>query len=247
MDLAGLIVLSGWGWRTGILLSNNFLIAEKTLLTEGPSDVIYLLDAIKRLKAEERLDIDLNDLSIVDGGSSDNYLAMAKLMLSEGRDIVALLDGDGAGVTNESRLKKACPKEYEAKLKITRLASGKSSEDLFADVPTLQEATRLVANFMIDHKIKTLQPGIDLDVEIRKIIPVEGTTLGRVLDDVTSKLFTDGQKLSKLSIALEYEVLSARRELKISKEACQFLVELKRDLGIRGEKTVDINVFEEVK
>src|SRR3989344_6765249 len=57
----------------GILLSNNFLIAEKTLLVEGPSDIIYILDAIKKLKASGVVDIDLNDLSVVDAGSSENY------------------------------------------------------------------------------------------------------------------------------------------------------------------------------
>ena len=106
----------------GILLSNNFLIAEKTLLTEGPSDVIYILSAIKQLKSLDKIDIDLNDLSIVDAGSPDNYIAMAKLMLSEGRDIVALVDGDKYGEDTEGKLKKVCEKELkDKKLQIYKL------------------------------------------------------------------------------------------------------------------------------
>ena len=33
----------------GILLSNNFLIADKTLLVEGPSDIIYILESVRRV------------------------------------------------------------------------------------------------------------------------------------------------------------------------------------------------------
>jgi predicted ATP-dependent endonuclease of OLD family len=231
----------------GILLSNNFLIAEKTLLTEGPSDVIYILDAIKRLKGERRIDIDLNDMSIVDGGSSNNYLAMAKLMLSEGREVVALLDGDEGGDTTESKLKKTCPHEFGVeKLKITKLPQGNSIEDLFADVPSLQEAVKNVALFMIDNKLRVLKDNIDIDTEVKNIVPTKGITLGKILDKATASLFKEAETLSKLSIALVYEDIVAQREIKISNNAQILLEKLKIDLAIRGEKTVDAGVFEEV-
>ena len=131
----------------GILLSNNFLIAEKTLLTEGPSDVIYFIDAIKKLKREKKADIDLNDLSVVDAGNSENYVAMAKLMLSEGREVVALLDGDKTGDNSESQLKKVCAKELgDKKLQIRKLKKGKSVEDLFCDIGILRTAVKNVFN-----------------------------------------------------------------------------------------------------
>lgn len=148
----------------GILLSNNFLIAEKTLLVEGPSDVIYFIDSIKKLKHEGRIDVDLNDLSIVDAGSSDNYVAMAKLMLSEGRAVVAVMDGDRAGANLESQLNRACELDISKKqLQIRRLPSDKSIEDVFCDVDILKSAIRNVANNLISGNLRTAAENVKLD------------------------------------------------------------------------------------
>jgi predicted ATP-dependent endonuclease of OLD family len=113
----------------GILLSNNFLIAEKTLLGEGPSDAIYLLNALKKLKSSGAIDVDLNDMSIVGAGDAQNYVAMAKIMLSEGRSIVALTDGDSSGKKIQTQLESACAAEIKAKkLQIHLLPENKSAE-----------------------------------------------------------------------------------------------------------------------
>jgi predicted ATP-dependent endonuclease of OLD family len=231
----------------GILLSNNFLIAEKTLLTEGPSDVIYILDAIKRLKEEEKLDVDLNDLSIVDAGSPDNYLAMAKLMLSEGRDVVALVDGDKAGEENKKKLLKTCQKEYEGgKLKIVTLPTGKSIEDIFTDITILQEAIAGVSKSIVDNGVRAYKDGIKLEDEIKKIKPSSTATLGAIIDEKTSSLFVKEEKLSKLSIALAYEDLVAQKKTSVSNEASKILDQLKKELSLRGEKAPDVGVFETV-
>lgn len=231
----------------GILLSNNFLIAEKTLLVEGASDVIYILDVIKRLKGQDKIDIDLNDLSVVDAGSADNYIAMAKLMLSEGREIVALLDGDGSGEDMGKKLEKACVKEIsDKKLKIYNLPKGKSIEDICADITVLRESIKSTAKYLVDNKLRNYKEGVDAEAEIEKIAPSSSDTLGKIIDDTTKTLFEPQEKMSKLSIALDYEDRVVADETSPSKEAEGIVKELKKLLNLRGERSFDKGVFEEV-
>lgn len=231
----------------GILLSNNFLIAEKTLLTEGSSDVIYFIDAIKKLKREGKVDIDLNDLSVVDAGDSENYVAMAKLMLSEGREVVALLDGDKSGDNTEGQLKKVCAKELQdKKLQIHKLNNGKSSEDIFCDIGVLQTATKnLFNNLTAASGARAAAAGVDIEKAISDIKPAAAETLGWVISNVSKKWFNPEEKMSKLSIALEYETLGGAN--KVPGDA-QGDVEAIRDLlNLKGEKAAETGVFEEVE
>jgi len=230
----------------GILLSNNFLIAEKTLLVEGPSDVIYLLDAIKKLRNGRKIDIDLNDLSIVDAGNSENYIAMAKLMLSEGRDVVALLDGDKAGDEMKKQLNKVCSKEInESRLKIHILPKDKSTEDIFTNIDAIRESIVVVATNLINDGFRKCKKDLNLITEINKIKIKDGITLGRTIDQTTLTLFEKEEKVSKLSIALEYEdraILSAE----IGEEAEVEIQKIKDALSLKGEKNQGDGVFEEI-
>lgn len=231
----------------GILLSNNFLIAEKTLLVEGPSDIIYILDAIKKLKAAGIVDIDLNDLSIVDAGTSENYLAMAKLMLSEGRDVVALVDGDLAGDRVENNLKKICEKELkEKKLRIKKLPEKKSIEDIFPNIETLKTAINNTAAYLSSSKLRDLKSGVDISAVVKEINPSSTDTLGKVIDEKTASLFNPEEKISKLSIALEYENISAL-DSAIPPTAIGEIEKIKELLKLRGEKSAEGGVFEEVE
>jgi len=232
----------------GILLSNNFLIADKTLLVEGPSDIIYLLDAVKKMKARGVLDVDLNDFSIVDAGDSQNYVAMTKLMLSEGRDIVALLDGDNSGRNIETQLKKICETEIaEKRLQILLLPTNKSAEDIFADVDTLKSAVRKVYDNLVSTQARIPKAGIVIDDEIRKLIPSATTTLGKTMESVTKTWFETKEKISKLSIALAYEDISEGSTAVVSDEAAAVLQQIRTLLNLRGEKSMETGVFQEIQ
>ena len=231
----------------GVLLSNNFLIADKTLLVEGPSDVIYLLDAIKKLKQDGQVDIDLNDFSVVDAGDASNYIAMAKLMLSEGRDLVALVDGNGSGRNVEASLKRVCASEIKhKKLTILKLPDGKSSEDVFADLGALRIATRNVFQHLTEDGSRVGREGLDIEVEVATISPEGDRTLGTVIDERTSRWFEPNVKLSKLSIALEYENVRKEAEaMPIPDLALSQVEAIKKALALRGERTPEPGVFEE--
>lgn len=237
----------------GILLSNNFLIAEKSLLVEGPSDVIYLLHAIKRLKMDGKVDIDLNDLSIVDAGSSDNYIAMAKLMIAEGRDVVAILDGDGAGSNLQNKLKKTCEKEIKnKKIQIKSLPKGKSIEDIFTDKEMLMGAIKAVFNDLSSIEERKPKKEMNIDNAIKEIMQdnTEEKTLGKKIDDHTATWYEKEEKISKLSIALKYEdsVVENNNTLKteLSVEAENEIKDIKSKLGIKGEKNEENKIFEEI-
>ncbi len=230
----------------GILLSNNFLIAEKTLLVEGPSDVIYILHAIKKLKAADEIDIDLNDLSVVDAGTSENYLAMAKLMVAEGREVVALLDGDKKGEEIEKQLKKVCEKEIkDGKLQILKLPKDKSIEDIFTDVSVTKKAIEALATDLIGMGIRKLKNGINLAGEVAKIAPTTTLTLGRIIDEKTTSMFDPEEKLSKLSIALKYEDIMSD-SVALPDNAKEQIEKIKDKLSLKNERNDEKSIFEEV-
>ena len=231
----------------GVLLSNNFLIAEKTLLVEGPSDIIYLLDAINRLKKTEKIDIDLNDFSIVDAGNSENYIAMAKLMLSEGREIVALVDGDESGDKIIEKLKIVCEKEFNnGKITYIKLGKNKSIEDLFSNITFLKEAIENLSNELIDSGVRNLLGEIDLANEIRKLKSSGNQTLGYKIKELTKRWFDPHESLSKLSIALVYEDIVESKNFSPKEEAIKVIEELKTKMNLKGEKSADKGAFEEI-
>jgi len=232
----------------GILLSNNFLIADKTLLVEGPSDIIYFLDAVRKLKSLGSLDIDLNDISIVDAGDAQNYVAMAKIMLSEGRNIVALLDGDSGGKKLQAQLEKSCAAELDTKkLQIHILPDNKSSEDIFANLDILKNATRKAYDKLISDDIRVAKTGLNMDDEINKIATTTGSTLGKTLEKITKPWFDPAEKISKLLIAILYEDLREDNTAPLPTEAAIETNKIKNLLNLRGEKSKETGVFAEVQ
>ncbi len=231
----------------GILLSNNFLIAEKTLLVEGPSDVIYIIDAIKRLKNLGSLDIDVNAFSVVDAGTLKNYIAMAKLMLSEGRGVVALIDGDNGGKAIDKELKEICKLELSSKkLTILALPNNKSSEEIFLDKELIKKAIGIVCKNLIDINVRKLKDGLKIEDAIKGVEIETDRTFGKTIEQVTSGWFEKEEKISKLSIALEYENLRQIDTTTVPDLALAELEKIKKALELRGEKSVETGVFEEV-
>lgn len=232
----------------GILLSNNFLIAEKTLLVEGPSDAVYLLDAIKKLKANGDIDVDLNDMSIVDAGDSQNYVAMAKIMLSEGRSIVALADGDTAGKKLKAQLEQACAADVQVKkLQIHLLPDNKSSEDIFADLESMRRAARKSFERLVGDQSRAPKEGLKIEESTKEIKTSDGTTLGKTIEGITKSWFTPAEKISKLQLAISYEDEVESSGAAPPPSALKELAKIKDLLDLRSEKSKQSGVFEEVE
>ena len=251
----------------GIIMSNNFLIADKSILFEGPSDQFYLYNAIRKLKSDE-VDIDLNDFSTVDGGDSENYLAMAKVLMEEGRSMLCITDGDKAGERilesvakvqkDEIEKRKARIKKYPEEASGSnpsvfpmQLAQGKSVEDIFADKTLLLKAIKNVADNLLHLEIRELDEGVQIEQRIEAIRSASGKTLGAIIDEETAKWFKPDsgkakESLSKLSIALEYDHLAHEEDYAVTANAKRVVLEIKRILDLKGEKSEETGALKEL-
>lgn len=88
----------------GMVLSDSFYYADKTLVVEGPEDVIYILSLLQFIAKKEKWNIDVNILSVMDAGSASNLPAMARIVKDEERPLIVLIDSDSTKMLN--RLKK---------------------------------------------------------------------------------------------------------------------------------------------
>ncbi len=202
---------------------------------------------MRKLKGIGTIDVDLNDMSIVDAGDSQNYLAMAKLMLSEGRFIVALLDGDSTGRNISAQLKKLCAAELKSKkLQILMLEDDKSSEDVFANLDTLKAAVLKAYNELVKSGARAPAEGLVIGTEIETIKP-GADTLGRILDQSTKNWFAEPEKISKLLIAIMYEDLREGDSKPVPEDANVQLATIIEALNLRGEKSKQLGVFEEAE
>ena len=98
-------------WRAvrdslGLILAGNFFIADRTLIVEGESDAMYVGALLAAFDRAEVVDIDLNLFSVQWPGNSRDYEPMTRLMLEEGRQVVALMDGDKAGTDVKKNIEK---------------------------------------------------------------------------------------------------------------------------------------------
>ena len=131
-------------WRAvrdslGLILAGTFFIADRTLLVEGESDAMYIGALLAAFDRAEIIDIDLNLFSVQWAGNSRDFEPMARLMLEEGRYVVAMTDGDKSGNEMNKTLEKlneaveAKRVSAQAPVQILQLPKGSSIEDLLPD------------------------------------------------------------------------------------------------------------------
>jgi AAA ATPase domain len=111
-------------WRAvraslGLILAGTFFIAERTLLVEGESDAMYIPAMLGAFDRAGVVDVDLNLFSVQWAGNERDFAPMARLLLEEGREVVAVVDGDEGG----TKLKRSIDR---LNAEITRNQSGLS-------------------------------------------------------------------------------------------------------------------------
>ncbi len=196
----------------GLIFSNNFFIADTTLLVEGPSDEVYIASLLRTCDRLGLIDVDLNLFSIHDAGNSADMVTMAKIMADEGRRVVAMVDGDVAGSTTKRRLERVnanLPKDAP-KIEVIDLAKNKSIEDLALYPALLRDAVVAAAEELVAAGHRKFKTGLQVN-GLRGALDEAGqknTTFGKTLHDVTKTWFEgDEEPLSKLHIARVYDEL----------------------------------------
>lgn len=246
-------------WRAvrealGLILAGNFFISDTTLLVEGESDAMYIGAMLAGFDRAGLIDIDLNLFSVQWAGNSRDYEPMARLMLEEGRHVVAVMDGDKAGndlrksietlngMVNAGRVIARGPVEI---VQLDRYASIEDILPLRRQFlgSVVESARNLVANGFLE-----VADGVELN-HADRIIELEAehgnVTLGRYIENVSGRWFKKKKPMSKLTIAHGYcgslEVLNLReRGVAEVPKALVRIIEALRLESKLGEETVVI-------
>jgi predicted ATP-dependent endonuclease of OLD family len=197
----------------GLIFANNFFVADTTLLVEGPSDVVYVTSLLRTCDRLKLIDVDLNLFSIIDAGNSADLVAMARIAADEGRRVVALVDGDAAGVGMKKKLdllNRTLPKEVP-KIETIVLAKTKSIEDMVVYPRLLREAIGRAAGELVDGNLRKFKEALDIasiqSTLDKNLASQKEVTLGRAMQDVSKGWFEDEEALSKLHVARIYDDL----------------------------------------
>jgi predicted ATPase/5S rRNA maturation endonuclease (ribonuclease M5) len=205
-------------WRAvrdslGLILAGNFFIADRTLIVEGESDAMYVGALLAAFDRAGVIDIDLNLFSVQWPGNSRDYEPMARLMLEEGRQVVALMDGDKSGTDirkNIEKLNAAVDSgrvQARASVSIVQHEKGQSIEDILPMRDKYFETVIAAATSLVTDGFREWAEGIDqtaakLTVELAA--DKGSATLGKHVADVSKRWFKEKEPISKLTVANRY-------------------------------------------
>jgi predicted ATP-dependent endonuclease of OLD family len=131
-------------WRTtldalGLSLAGTVLFAPHVLLVEGDSDGIFVAAILRRLIADQKLNIDLNRFAAISTGDAANTGILIRL-LTDGAPgasrprVGVLVDGDGGG---DDRLKAIDSLVVEREVQTKQLSQATTLEDHLPAAPRL--------------------------------------------------------------------------------------------------------------
>jgi len=197
----------------GLILAGNFFIADTTLLVEGESDALYIGALLTALNRSESIDIDLNVFSVQWAGNSRNVEPMARLMLEEGRRVVALMDGDSGGDAIKARLERLNVAVDDkrviarAPVEIIPLDRDQATEDILVFQDIYADSVMNTAEDLVSGGFRQAAVGLDPAGERKKRLAKPdgaGVTLGRHVEKTTKEWFAEEDPVSKLAIARTY-------------------------------------------
>ena len=205
-------------WRAvrdslGLILAGNFFIADTTLLLEGESDAMYVGAVLAALDRAEIIDIDLNLFSVQWAGNVRDFTPMARLMLEEGRHVVACMDGDRTGSDIRKKVERLNAAIGRGRVvghgpvEIVQLDRNQSIEDVLPSPNKYFDAVVAAAEDLVSGNYLTPVNATDLIPQnlLQSLKADKGNvTLGRHVDIVTKKWFTENEPISKLTIAHHY-------------------------------------------
>jgi AAA ATPase domain len=205
-------------WRAvrdalGLILAGNFFIADTTLLVEGESDAMYTGALLAAFDRADIIDIDLNLFSVQWAGNSRDFEPMARLMLEEGRHVVAMMDGDRSGTELRKKIEKlniaiqAGRVMARGPVELVQLEKNQSIEDLIPSREKYLDAVVGAALELVASGALQAADGISFqpaDLRAAASGAQGNLTLGRHLANVTRVWFKENEPISKLTIAHRY-------------------------------------------
>ena len=216
-------------WRAvrqslGLLLAGTFFIADRTLLVEGESDAMYVGDLLAACDRADLIDVDLNLFSVQWAGNARDFGPMARLLVDEGREVVAMVDGDKGGQDLSRGLEKlnesiaARAAEGIRPVVLVAHPNGASIEDILPFRDKYFESVVSAAHELLAGQFRELAAGVSADsdgmLSALKGTRATGVTLGRHVENVTKTWFTCGEPISKLAIARHYGTWLQQASLK---------------------------------
>ena len=113
------------------------------------------------------------------------------------------------------------------------------------------KAIKNVADNLLHLEIRELDEGVQIEQRIEAIRSASGKTLGAIIDEETAKWFKPDsgkakESLSKLSIALEYDHLAHEEDYAVTANAKRVVLEIKRILDLKGEKSEETGALKEL-
>lgn len=205
-------------WRAvrdslGLILAGNFFIADTTLLVEGESDAMYVGALLAAFDRAEIIDIDLNLFSVQWPGNARDFEPMARLMLEEGRHVVAMMDGDRSG----NELRKNIEKlniaievrrvTARAPVEQVQLERNQSIEDVLPCPDKFLDAVVNAGQELVGNGFLQAMDGVNFDsANLKATLQVAhgNLTLGKHVGNVTRGWFKEKTPISKLTIAHKY-------------------------------------------
>lgn len=205
-------------WRAvrdslGLILAGNFFIADTTLLVEGESDAMYVGALLAAFDRAELTDIDLNLFSVQWPGNSRDFEPMARLMLEEGRHVVAMMDGDRAGnelrkdIEKLNRAIEVGRVTARAAVEQVQLDKNQSIEDILPCPDRFLDNVVSAGQELVGNGFLQAMDGVSFDTaNLKSTLQVAhgNLTLGKHVENVTRGWFKEKAPISKLTIAHKY-------------------------------------------
>jgi len=190
----------------GMVLSDSFYFADKTLLVEGPEDVIYILSLLQFFIKKENIDIDVNLLSIMDSGGASNLPPMAKIVKDEERPLVVLIDSDSQKILN--KLKKYVTNKEMEEIK-TFNVKAVTIQDLLP-IKLYEQAVNKYIDKLLKDKTITLAKSTKKEYKSKAVSKID-----KEVEEFVKEYYDD--TISKVGIAREFEdLLNGKVDYRVS-------------------------------
>lgn len=136
----------------GIVLSDSFYFADKTLIVEGQEDVIYITALLKYFIETDKLSVDVNLLSILSAGGVANVYPMVQIVKEEERPLIVLIDSDSQKVLN--RLEKNLKRDEFSEIRNFE-SSAISIQDLLPKTLYEKAVNQYIGKLLADNVLKS--------------------------------------------------------------------------------------------